>query len=136
MKKATKIIVGCAVLLVLIAAFLLIWQKNKPATTQGSKGYTIAVVNDAGEEKLYTARTDAEYLRGAMDELAALGDFSYEGDESEYGLMITTINGVTADFNTDGAYWAIYVNDEYGNYGADQQPVSDGDAFKFVYEKA
>jgi len=51
------------------------------------------------------------------------------------GLYITTVNGVTADFDKDGAYWSIMVNGEYGQYGADSQPVADGDEFQLVYTK-
>ena len=53
-----------------------------------------------------------------------------------YGIMISTINGETADYATDGAYWALYVNGEYGMYGADSQPVADGDKYTWTYEKA
>ena len=49
-------------------------------------------------------------------------------------LTITTINGVTADFNTGNAYWSYYVNGGYCNYGASSQPVEDGDAFVIKYE--
>ena len=68
-----------------------------------------------------------------MDELQASGDFSYSGEKSEYGLFLTTINGVTADYDATGAYWAIYVNGDYGQYGADTQPVTDKDSYQFVY---
>ena len=78
--------------------------------------------------------TDQEFLRGALDELAQSADFSVEGTESEYGLYIMAINGETADYDADGAYWSIYVNNEYGMYGVDTQPVTDGDVYSFVYE--
>lgn len=58
----------------------------------------------------------------------------FSGTESEYGLMVETVNGVTADFNVDGAYWSFYVNGTYCNYGVDSQPVEDGDAFQIKYE--
>ena len=70
-----------------------------------------------------------------MDELGDQG-FSYEGTDSDYGIMISSINGVTADYATDGAYWSLYVNDEYGMYGADAQPVTDGDKYTWKYELA
>ena len=38
-----------------------------------------------------------------------------------------------SDYAVDGAYWSIYVNGEYGNYSADQQPVADGDVYGLVY---
>ena len=53
--------------------------------------------------------------------------------QSEYGLMINTVNGVTADYNADGSYWAFFVNGEYCNYGVDSQPVNDGETYTIAY---
>ena len=69
-----------------------------------------------------------------MDELMKTTDFTYEGSISEYGLYINSINKLEAKYDDNGAYWAIYVNGEYGQYGADAQPVNDGDVFRFAYE--
>ena len=72
-----------------------------------------------------------------MDELSSNGSgFSYSGADSEYGIMIEYINEERASFAEDGAYWALYVNGEYGQYGADAQPVTDGDTYAWVYELA
>jgi len=109
-------------------------SESESKAQEPAKAYTVTVVGKDGASKDYTGRTDADYLRALMDELKAQGDFSYEGNDSDYGLYITAINGVTADYDADGAYWSIYVNGEYGQYGADSQPVNDGDSFKFVYE--
>ena len=56
--------------------------------------------------------------------------------ESEYGIMVEYVNEERASFTEDGAYWALYVNGEYGQYGADAQPVTDGDTYAWVYELA
>lgn len=135
MDKKKKIIAAVVVIAV-IAVFAGVYAVFGPKASQGTKSYTVEVVNKEGESKTYTGKTDAEYLSGLMDELAAAGDFSYDGTTSDYGLYITAINGETADYSVDGAYWSIYVNGEYGSYGADQQPVADGDSFKFAYESA
>ena len=135
-KKTRNIIIAIAILVAVAALFGVIYSKNKPQATQGAKEYTLEVVDDQGNSKVYTARTDQEYLRGAMDELAAAGDFSYSGEESQYGIMILTVNGVTADYNKDGSWWGIYVNGNMGEYGADSQPVNDGDGFVLLYEKS
>lgn len=135
MDKKKKIIAAVVVIAV-IAVFAGVYAAFAPKASQGTKSYTVDVVNKEGESKTYSGKTDAEYLSGLMDELAAAGDFSYDGTTSEYGLYITTINGETADYNTDGSYWSIYVNGEYGSYGADAQPVADGDSFTFAYEGA
>lgn len=129
-----KIVLGVVSVVLLIAVFAGIYFLFGPKTTEGSKSYTLEVVDDAGNTKDYKASTDAEYLRDALEELEESEDFSMEGDEDDYGLYIDTVNGVTADYDADGAYWAIYVNGEYGQNGVDSQPVHDGDAFKLVYE--
>ena len=86
----------------------------------------------AREEKstVYELKTDVEYLRQAMDEAKGL---TYDGEDSQYGFAVYTVNGETADFSVDQSYWAFYVNGEYCNYGIDTQPVEDGDEFQIIY---
>ena len=134
MKKTTKIIISVVAVVAVVCALLLVYKALAPKAQSGSKAITVEVTDKDGQVKSYDVRTDAEYLSQVMDELSAAGDFSYEGTNGDYGLYITAINGVTADYDTDGAYWSIMVNDEYGQYGADSQPVADGDKFGFVYE--
>ena len=129
-----KIIIGAVILVVLLAAFAVIYAVFGPKAAQGSKEYILKVVDDNGETTEYTGHTDAEYLRGALEELEKSDDLTIEGEESDYGLFIDTINGVTADYSKDKAYWALYVNGEYGNYGVDSQPLTDGDIYSLVYE--
>lgn len=136
MKNNTKkIVIGLVCLVVLVAAFAICWKVFSPKPAKGAKHITVEVVNSEGATTDYELDTDAEFLRIAMDELGDQG-FSYEGTDSEYGVMISAINGETADYATDGAYWALYVNGEYGMYGADSQPVADGDKYTWTYEKA
>lgn len=132
-KKSNKklIILAAAVLAVLVAVFAVVWSLNRPVTTKGAKNVSITVIDDNAAETTYTANTDAEYLSQVFDEIDAL---TVEGSTSEYGLYIETVNGLTADYAKDGAYWSIYVNGEYGMYGADSQPVNDGDTFTLAYE--
>lgn len=106
------------------------------AATEEVKKVSLDVVNSKGETKHYEDKTSAKYLRGFMDELKEDGDFTYTGSESASGIFIESVNDESANYATDGAYWAIYVNGEYGNSGADTQTVKDGDEFKLVYEKA
>lgn len=133
MKSNKKIIVGISALVIAILVLGNIFLQNRPQPQTGTKAYTLEVIDDQGTEKSYSGKTDAEYLSGVMEELQAQGDFSFEGETSEYGLFISTVNGLTADYDTNGAYWSIMVNGEYGQYGADAQPVADGDDFQLVY---
>ncbi len=128
-KKAMLGIVALAVL-VIVLGVLYVAFGEKPV--EGSKSITIEVVNDEGESKMYEVKTDAEYLQQAMDEAGV----QYTGYEGPYGFTVETINGISGIYETDGAYWGFFVNDEYCNYGISQQPIKDGDAFKIVYTLA
>lgn len=132
MKKSVKIILGVAGVAVLIAALVAVWMIFGVKPVEGSKEITIEVINSADESTVYELQTDAEYLRQAMEEADGL---EFIGEEGPYGLMITTVNGERAVYEESGAYWSFYVNDEYCNYGIDEQPVMDGDAFVIKYEQ-
>lgn len=129
-KTSRKPFIGIAVFfaaaVILTAVFFIF--REKPA--EGIKNIVIEVTGKETEPVSYDVQTDAEYLRQAMEEAEGL---TFSGTESEYGLMVETVNGDTADFAADGAYWAFYVNNEYCNYGIDTQPVEDGDVFAIVY---
>ena len=125
-----KIWLGLGCLVVLVAALAVIYSVFGAKRVAGSKDITIEVINKAQESTLYEVSTEAEYLRQAMEEADGL---TFEGTESDYGMMVNTVNGETADYSVDGSYWSFYVNEEYCNYGIDSQPVADGDAFKIVY---
>jgi len=133
MKANMKKILGIGIVAVLVIAFAVVFFTFRESPVEGSKAITIEVVGSAAQSTVYELKTDAEYLRQAMEEAEGL---TFEGTEGEYGMMVSTVNGETADYNVDMSYWAFYVNGEYCNYGIDSQPVLDGDAFKIEYTKA
>ncbi|MEE8807746.1 MAG: DUF4430 domain-containing protein [Lactimicrobium sp.] len=133
MKKKNRKITAAIIIVAAIAILLVVYNVFKPKTVKGEKAYTLEVINQEGEETDYKGTTDQEYLRGVMDELVKDQDFSYDGMESQSGFYITEVNGETADYTKDSAYWSIMVNGDYGSYGIDQQPVADGDDFQLVY---
>ena len=55
--------------------------------------------------------------------------------ESDSPGLYNIVDGETADWNTDGAYWAIYIGEEYATTGVSETPVTDGVVYKLVYEK-
>ncbi len=98
---------------------------------EGKYKIKVEVVDDQGDVKSYDASTDAEVLYDALLEIDGL---ALDGYDSDYGYYITAVNGITADYDTDGAYWSVYVNGEYGSLGVDSQPVADGDIYRLAYE--
>ena len=138
MKENKRKIIICGIVLVaLMVTFGIVYFMNRTVPQSGSKNIVVEVTKESGITEEYKLSTDAEYLRIAMDELVANGSgFSYDGTDGEYGIMIEYINGERASYTEDNAYWALYVNGEYGQNGCDTQPVSDGDVYAWKYEKA
>ena len=95
---------------------------------EGQTKIFFTVVDKDGNESSYEIHTDKETVGDALLEHELIA-----GDESEYGLYVKQVTGITADYNTDGTYWAFYVNGEYCNYGIDSQPVSDGETYTIAY---
>lgn len=129
-KSNKKVIIGIIALVAVIAALAAVYFVFRAKPVEGSKAITIEVVNKEKETKSYELKTDAEFLRQAMEETK---DLTFSGTESALGMMVETINGETADYNVDGAYWAFYVNGGYCELGIDSQPVVDGDKFTIEY---
>ena len=57
------------------------------------------------------------------------------GEDSSYGLYVKTVNGITLDYDTDGMYWAFYINGEYAQTGVDATGVENGAVYAFRAEK-
>lgn len=129
-KSNKKVIIGIIALVAVIAALAAVYFVFRAKPVEGSKAITIEVVNKEKETKSYELKTDAEFLRQAMEETK---DLTFSGTESALGMMVETVNGETADYNVDGAYWAFYVNGGYCEFGIDSQPVVDGDKFTIEY---
>lgn len=131
-KQNAKILIGAIVIIAVVAVAAVAYWFVKPKTQEGTKQVSITVVNKAGEKTTYNLKTDAEYLIEAMEEAKEKG-LTYEGEEGDYGIMLQTVNGEQAVYEEDGAYWGFFVNGEYCNYGASEQPVVDGDEFEIRY---
>lgn len=132
-KKVIWAVVAVAILAVLVVALGAVYAKFGAKPVAGSKAITIEVVNKAQESTVYELQTDAEFLRQAMEEAEGL---TFSGAESEFGIMVDTVNGERADYTLDGAYWSFTVNGGYSKYGIDTQPIMDGDAFGIIYTPA
>ena len=85
---------------------------------------------DGGSTVLTLDAADGEKL---SDALAAAGVISQ--DEAAAGF-VTTVNGVTADYNADGAWWCLTDGDgEMTSVGVADIELHDGDSYAFTYTK-
>ena len=125
LSKKTLIIIA-SVLVVLIAAAALIFTLTRPAVQQGAKTIHSEVVVSDTDTLEFTLHTDAEYLRQALEEQNLIS-----GSESEYGLFVTVVDGVSAD-DSKQQWWCFTKGGEMLMTGVDSTPVADGDSFEIT----
>lgn len=96
---------------------------------EGAVTFYFDVTTADKETTNFQINTDKDTVGTALLELGLI-----EGEDSEYGLYVKTVNGVTADYNVDGTYWAFYINGEYAMTGVDSTPVEADATYAFVVE--
>lgn len=104
-------------------------QADETQLGEGSTEFPFTVVDKDGNETKFEIHTDKETVGEALVELELI-----DGEDGEYGLYVKTVNGITADYDKDGVYWAFYINDEYASTGVDATPIKDGESYSFKVE--
>lgn len=132
MKKILSLIaLSLAVLFVFASCSGNTADNETTTTTAGvEKHLDYEVVDADGNAETSHIHTTKETVGEALQEAGVLA-----GTEGDYGLYITSVNGIVADYNIDGTYWAFYVNDAYATKGADQTPIVEGELYSFRVEK-
>lgn len=127
MKKNTKIIIALVVLAALIVGAVLLYNAFAPAAQVGDKHVEIAVIHADGSSKDFSLDTDAETLRAALDELGII-----EGDEGEYGLYVTAVDGESADAAAQ-EWWCFTKGGEMLTTGVDSTMIQDGEHYEVTF---
>ena len=120
--KNKKMLLGIVALVIVIAVMAGVYMATRPETVAGGKTVTIEIVHKDGTVKKLEYTTEAEYLADLLLEKELVTGYASE----EYGFTIESVDGVTADWNVDGAYWALYEGEEY--------VLLDGGVYRLVYE--
>lgn len=76
--------------------------------------FKVVVTDLDGKETTFEYSSNAASVGEAL-----VAEGLIEGHETEYGLYIDTVNGITADWDADQTYWAFYINGEYATTGID-----------------
>lgn len=103
---------------------------EKTVLGEGQTVFTFTVVDGAGNETVFEIHTDKTTVGDALLELKLI-----EGETSQYGLYVKKVNGITADYDVDGTYWAFYVNGEYAMSGVDTTNITPGDTYSMKVAK-
>ena len=146
MKKLLSLVLA----FVLTAALALTGCSGKPAETtspietpdstgasdftilgEGEKSFELTILDKEGKEHLYLIHTDEEMVGYALIEHKLI-----EGEQGQYGMYIQSVLGQVLDYETDGMYWAFYVNGEYAMTGVDQTPIQPDTGYMLKAEAA
>ena len=99
---------------------------------EGEKHIYVTATDGVNQELIGTFEfyTDAENIGDALLEYGFIS-----GDDSDYGLYVKVVNGVKAEYETDGTYWAFYVNGDLATTGVSSTPVEDEMSYMFQIEE-
>ncbi len=110
-------------------------QSNTPESPErqtvgnGATSFALEVYDKNNNVNLVTVKTNQKTVGEALIELGVI-----EGEQGPYGLYVKSVNGVYADYDTDGAYWAFYINGEYAETGVDMTEIDETAVYSFRYE--
>ena len=126
----------CMVLIVAMALSMTACSITTPDDAGAGKGqsveksFTFEVVDKDGNTETFGITTNKTTVGEALLEEGLI-----VGEDGPYGLYVTEVNGIVADFNADGTYWAFYVDGGYAASGVDLTEVTDGCTYSFKVEK-
>ncbi|MBO4733377.1 MAG: hypothetical protein J5662_02760 [Clostridia bacterium] len=95
----------------------------------GATRFTFSVTGADGTKSEFVINTDKTTLGEALLEAGII-----TAEEQKTGF-INTVNGVKLDWDTDKAYWALYVGEDYAQKGVNETEITAGGAYSFVYTK-
>ena len=96
---------------------------------EGAHSFRLEITDAEGKTITATINTDEETVGAALLKLNVV-----QGEDSEYGLYVKTVNGVTADYDKDQTFWAFYVDGVSSQTGVDMTAVNDGSTYKLAVE--
>lgn len=139
MKKQNIIRISLILTLVLLVAAVCVGCGGEVAETTervvipGGDSYTYSftlnVVFADGSTKSCPVVTNCETVGDALLEAGLI-----DGEETQYGLTVYTVCGVTVDWEEDSAYWALYVDGEYATSGVDSLKCAEINEIEFRVE--
>ena len=97
---------------------------------EGAHSFTLEIKDAEGKAVTATINTDEETVGAALSKLDII-----QGEQSEYGLYVKVVNGITADYDKDQTFWAFYVDGASSQTGVDMTAVTDGSVYTLAVEK-
>ncbi|MBQ3150959.1 MAG: DUF4430 domain-containing protein [Clostridia bacterium] len=124
-KKPVIILVAVIAIIAVAAGILYNSFSAEEAKHPGEKTVTVNVVLP-DETKTFEHTTREVYLRGLFEEMQIV-----EGEESDYGLYVKTVCGVTVN-DSNEEWWNFRINGQTTSTGVETALFADGDVIDIV----
>lgn len=125
MKRMISLILTLAMILSMTACGV-----KEENSTADAVSFTVVVTDLEGNETTFEYTSNAASVGEAL-----VAEGLIEGHDTEYGLYIDTVNGITADWDTDQTYWAFYINGEYATTGIDGTEITADTTYGLILTK-
>ncbi|MCL2633801.1 MAG: DUF4430 domain-containing protein [Oscillospiraceae bacterium] len=130
MKKA-KFILSTLLVVLIAVGTLSGCEDNKKEIAISEVTFTFEMTDEDGETSEWLITTQETTVGAAL-----LAEGLIEGNEGAFGLMVSHVNGIRADWDMDKAYWAFYINGDYAMSGVGETQIEQGVTYAFVYTKS
>ena len=128
--RKTLLICLCLILTAATVFAMTACEKGEEGDRDTAVSFTLKVIDLDGNVTEKTVKTKKWTVGEAL-----LKEEIISGEEGPYGIYIKTVNGITADYDTDKTYWAFYIGDEYAMTGVDKTEITDGATYTLKIEK-
>lgn len=129
-KNHLRFIIPTVLFLAVIVVMVLVYVNSRPKPQEeaaaGKKTITVLVVIPEQETKEFVIKTNADFLRQALDQEKLI-----EGKEESFGFYITGVNKTIADTSKQ-EWWCITKSGEEIFYGVDEIAIQDGEQYEIT----
>ncbi len=141
MKNNVKKMIGLLLIAVMVMGFAacgapaadeieLITVTDGETIGEGAAEFQLVITDAEAQSIQVTVKTDEATVGEALVKLGLI-----EGEETQYGLYMKTVNGITLDYETDGLYWGFYVDGTYAVVGVDMTEITAGSVYELKADK-
>lgn len=104
-------------------------QADVTVIGEGQTVFTFNVKDKDGAVTSFEVHTDEKTVGAALLKVELVA-----GDESEYGLYVKTVNGITADYDKDQSWWGFFIDGEMAATGVDGADIEEGKVYSMEYQ--
>jgi ABC-type amino acid transport substrate-binding protein len=97
----------------------------------GNTVFPFEVTDNTGKTTKFEVHTNDTTVGAALLSAGLIA-----GETFDYGLQVTTVNGITLDFDIDKAYWGFFVDGAYAVSGVDTTDIEPGKVYSFISTKS